>query len=85
MSNTINEILEEVENTYPYTERLKAFSDIEQDILFNINITDKDTKQDITKLISLSNASERDIKDLEDKITSIETMLLNIKGGKQNG
>ena len=75
----LNGILDNLTEVYSNTERLKAFNDLSKDILFTIDADN----QDVVKLLSLNNASEQDIKDLDNKLDKIEKQLLNIiNGGK---
>lgn len=75
----LNDILDNLTEIYSNTERLKAFNDLNKDILFKLDTTN----QDVVKLISLNNATEQDIKDLNTRLNKIEKQLLSVlNGGK---
>lgn len=75
----LNDILDNLIEIYSNTERLKAFNDLNKDILFKLDTTN----QDVVKLISLNNATEQDIKDLNTRLNKIEKQLLSVlNGGK---
>ena len=75
----INAILDNLTEIYSNTERLRAFNNISKDLLFSMDTSN----QDIVNLISLNNASEQDVKDIDNKLNKIEKKLLNVlNGGK---